>query len=196
LVVSIFMSTFASADSMLWQDGSVYIGAECHFKSTKSKQDSLGPWHNVKLQKQVFAGIKLKENIGLEYGNQFYSYKKPGHKGGSLKSRSSSINLIGFMPTRFDELSLIGSVGVTHFRGKYHYRETIRVNNKQLVSENCHLRTRTKYVPRVMAGFQHMLNESIGMRYTAVYDLTSKLKAVNVPSRSGMSYGIGLFSHF
>lgn len=169
-------------------------------------------------QGNIYAGVKLNENLAFEAGyEQSTTLKRnttlPGVTtvfGISLpailgvnqyniktKIHGFHVNAVGFLPiSKKYRLELIGSVGVA--RSKVKMSLDIPIFDSRPDTNHRDF-SKSKWIPKIGVGLQHMLTSQFGIRGMVNWEGTSRfkdVKVVNVPStyraRLKDSFGLGL----
>lgn len=230
---------------------SFYAGADAQARYMPFQKDFGGNILNKNYpQGNFFAGFKLNNCIGIEAGYEV-SKKKVGNKihaptdlvfGTTVEpvdppaivgirdiSHTTSringwnLNLVGFLPVCCEEynLSLIGSVGLTHLKMKVSNRRTNTITAsvfdpitgqpssfEDILDLTNRKYNKTKTVLRLSGGIQHMLCECFGVRVMVNWENTAKLSTRGrdiesnllqksiVRAKNSFNYGLGVFTTF
>lgn len=229
LVAGLSLSTAAVASIMDW-DLVPYVGADAQWRRMDYKKD-FGQNLTKKNYKQgnLYAGLKFNEYVGVEAGYEstgtikrnatviatnMFGTTFPGAIAGqslewNTRSKISGFhgNLIGFLPISDDYcLKLFGSVGIAQLKARTRATATT-LNGIPLIPNIVLNFTKRKWVPRLSLGLQHMFYEQFGLRATATWENTARLKMssrdqsggtriYSAYSRDSVTLGVGLFYNF
>ncbi|MBS0423812.1 MAG: outer membrane beta-barrel protein [Proteobacteria bacterium] len=204
-----------------------YIGADAQWRHMEFKEDY---GKNVTKknypQANIYAGLKLHENVGFEVGYEQSSTLKRkttlpgvatvfgislpailGNNQYNLKTKINAFhaNLVGFFPLSEEYcVQLIGSLGVA--RSKIKMSLNIPVFDSRAPLSTIHRDfSKRKWIPKIGVGLQHMLTCQFGIRGMVNWEETSRFKnisVVNVTSKyiahtkNSYSLGLGAFYNF
>jgi len=205
----------------------VYVGADLQNRHMPYKSGEGSQFFKKdSLQGNLFLGLRLHENFGVELGYEQTQRKKrevtllPGDQtlGGVVgisqgfqtraKLAGFHLDLMGFLPLEgyCKDLSLFAGIGVARLKAKLE-RTNVAVGGVQFppVTQSFDEKN-SKYVARLTAGAQYLLTENLGVRGILNYENTSRIqpqstspdgtRVVKVKLKDSFSYGLGVFFKF
>lgn len=157
----------------------VYGGLELQARNMGVNSSSIGKFTNTNLQPNVFAGVNLNENFGLEAGANICRFKHTGKN--FHKSNALHVGAMGYLPLS-DKVKLVGGIGAARIVATYHNPQT-------------NLKVR-KAVPRGLIGLNYSILDSVDVRASLIHEKTKKLKNSFVQSKDSTSYSLGVIKNF
>lgn len=177
------------------------------------------------LQGDLFLGVKLHENFGVELGYEQSQRKKrnvsvnagEANLGGTTfgangtyqsqsKVQGFHLDAVGFMPidSVAKDVTLFAKVGIAKLKAKLK-RDLTSINGNPTSSVDVFNQKDSKYVLRLAAGAQYLITPNVGVRGSVGFEKTSNLQPYfltttgqkrTVKFKNSFIYGLGVFYKF
>lgn len=177
------------------------------------------------LQGDLFLGVKLHENFGVELGYEQSQRKKrntsfsvgdanlggatfgqPATYASQTKIQGFHLDAVGFMPidSVAKDVTLFAKVGIAKLKAKIK-RELTSVGGNPTSITSLFNQKDNKFVLRLAAGAQYLITPNVGVRGSVGFEKTSNLKPYTVLDngetrtvklKNSFIYGLGVFYKF
>lgn len=160
---------------------SPYVGADAQLHNIAAKGSNTLSASKKAPGLNAYAGLQVFSNLGVELGANIARHQK---NGASTKLKGLHLSAVGSYPLKSlsDNLSLIGSLGVTNI--KYtHQGQTVKFNYKKLR-------------PRLGLGFHYDLTPCVAWRTLGSWTGSFSKKASGVTPKNSLGASTGLVYKF
>lgn len=159
-----------------------YVGVGVQYKSMSFKTEA-GKDTLPKGMPQIhaYAGLKLSDYFGLEGGAHTSKHTRHKISNHSVQLRGMHFGMVTFLPLASTGVEFIAGAGLSHLKTNITDRSDLINKTKN-----------DRVVLRLIGGTQYMFTDNVGVRTSAIWENTAKIRTNKFKAKDSINYTAGL----